>query len=344
MRKLLLFILTVILVLTFTSCTVRKESNLSNDVPLFRMGPASSFEILSYDEEDIKNTLLNIDEYNIFVGNLSNADDGQIKELIELLIKYDVKTVVECGGTLNHEWGERCGETSAEIELTTFRRWVSMGGKIDCLFLDEPIGRVTTPLGAGWGSPDVEYLTYEQQGNELGDYIEAVRAELGDVEIYIGANFPHWGWKGIRAYLGGDSNPLNRGDYYTALSTALDCLEKRDIKVTGVQIDNPHEYSGHKGDISYSEVIRDVEDTVHNLGLKFNMIVNSEGGMKSPQHFARSSLLYLEEYLNGGAKPDVLTLESWYSYPDKAGPETEPYTMCNTMLRFMELAKSFYVL
>ena len=117
-----------------------------------------------------------------------------------------------------------------------------------------------------------------------------------------------------------------RGDYYIALTQFLDTVATRGEKIDGVEVDHPYSYyigeNSVDPEIDWTVRVADLEATVKERGLKFNMIINSEGGLKSSAHFYGETIEYIKLYLKNGGNPDTVTVESWYPYPDSTVPES----------------------
>lgn len=137
-----------------------------------------------------------------------------------------------------------------------------------------------------------------------------------------------------------------RGDYYIALTDFLDTVDARGEKIDGVEVDNPYEYYTGKGsaddEIDWAARLADLENVVKSRGLKFNIIINSEGGNTSPLLFYFYTMEYIKMYLGNGGAPDTITVESWYTYPDKTLPESERNTLFRTACDVYDFTENFY--
>lgn len=326
-----------------SGCTVIKRRT---EIPQIWTGGHYPFQLVDADPDEYDETFSKITGLNIFCGDITGSSLDDLRPLAELLCENNIKVSIEVGGLYNHVWADECGERSAEIDLATLNKWRDAGGTVDRLFMDEAIGRVTSVYGSGWGSADYPYLTYEEAGNEMADYISAVRAIYPDIEIYLGTNFPNWGWKGEIDFYGRGEDGMFRGDYYIALTDFLDTVDARGEKIDGVEVDNPYEYYTGKGsaddEIDWAARLADLENVVKSRGLKFNIIINSEGGNTSPLLFYFYTMEYIKMYLGNGGAPDTITVESWYTYPDKTLPESERNTLFRTACDVYDFTENFY--
>jgi len=149
-----------------------------------------------------------------------------------------------------------------------------------------------------------------------------------DVEIYYAFNFPNNGWKGYKSM----TQPgLGVGDAYEALIKLNSAAHEAGVNLVGITADSPYDciVSVEEGGDSIDRLL-DLENEVRNLGLKFNLIFNdSSSGEGGPAgQYYKDTLQYIKEYEQRGGKPDVYTVESWYSInPPKHIPEDEPYTL-----------------
>ena len=342
MKKILANIICFMILISMSGCTVIKK-DLS---PAIWMGPNNMYNMLKYDTSEYEQTFSQIDDFHFFIGNIapsSNPDIEQMQQVAKILNNYDFDLSLETGGIYNHDWGDNCGQQSAAVDIAAIHNWYANGGrKITNIFMDEPIGRVTTPLGAGWGSGD-HYFSYEKAGEELADYLTAMYAEFGEMNFYIGSNFPHWGWKSKPACLGSKENPLGRGDWYEALTTVLDVLKRRNVKIAGLIIDNPYDYTWKSDGSDYILTLFDVERFAHENNLKFNLIINTEAEGTA---FEEYTLLYLEEYLARGGRPDSFIVESWYVWGPDFGPEiltsSRQVSITATTLKVINYCKDFF--
>ena len=76
-----------------------------------------------------------------------------------------------------------------------------------------------------------------------------------------------------------------------------------------------------------------LENQVVAAGLPFALIYNSAtGGATSNEMFHDDTVAFVAEYQAAGGNPAIRHVESWYTYPDILLPETEDYTLTNTVL------------
>ncbi len=247
------------------------------------------------------------------------------------------------------------GAETAKDEIAKLTNLQAAYGPPDYLVLDGPIRRLAHPQGHGHNfKPDSDVKGFERPEEvaaEIAGYMRTWQAKYPKVQFILLTNFPNWGWKGGMAYWGSGPEGQFFGDYYVWLKGVLHYLEAQGLTPAGIRADSPYEHT--KGTyniygtpwpvpikdpatIDWMARLLDLERFVHRQHLRFGLIVNSDkGGNTSSEAFCRRSLAYLDWYLASGGKADRYIVQSWYKYPDKEGPETEPYTMAWLVKQFI---------
>ncbi|MCL5270908.1 MAG: hypothetical protein M1457_10265 [bacterium] len=286
----------------------------------------------------------NLPVLEMFIDRVgSRYSDGELRAIADMCRRNRIRIAIECGGPLGVTAPDATeGETSARIELKKIARLARAGATPDYLNLDHPIRRINEAAERNGTA-----FSLDQAVAELVDYMKAVRAVYPQIQFYLLSNFPNWGWKGERSYTGQTGKPMGWGDYYPVVTKAIDAANAAGIPLAGVTVDFPYDYAtglvrhpGFANDPQRTDWIariRELENLVHGRGLKFTLIVNSQrGGARDPKLYSEDTLAYIDLYRAAGGKPDVWLVESWYRYPRRVVPETEPYTMTNLVWEVMK--------
>ncbi|MCC6727882.1 MAG: hypothetical protein IT208_00925 [Chthonomonadales bacterium] len=290
---------------------------------------------------------------------------GDMKRLVAICRENGVRIAVECGyfdwssattdfsapspkgitDTVREDMAPGVGERTAAIEIGKLRNLARAGAAPDYLNLDGPIRRMLWP-GSDVTRGDIKGLaSVDDCVRELVAYMRAMRREFPRVRFLALTNFPNWGWRGEPSYWGG----MFYGDYFDVLRRIIDGTRAAGIPIAGVTADDPYEHAAglqpHKGwmqlpgeakptkpvpldRIDWMRRLLDLERYVRGRGLRFNLIVNSQGGGgASDQAFARGTLDYLYAYRRAGGRADRYIVQSWYRYPETLEPEDDPTTM-----------------
>lgn len=295
--------------------------------------------------------------------------EQDIRGIVEQCSRHGIKIALECGyfdwksqtadfsapspkgitDTVRTTMAPGVGEETARSEIGKIQNLVRAGAKIAYLNLDGPVRRMLWP-GSDVGRGDIPGLaSVDLCVTELVAYMRTMVKAFPGLQFYVLANFPNWGWRGEPSYWGG----MFYGDYFDVLRKTLDGCRAARVPLRGVTADNPYEYTigmqPHKAwaamegeaqptkqvdpaKVDWMARLLDLEKTVKSRGLRFNLIINSQGGGDaSEEAFQRTTLKYMETYLAAGGKADGLIFQTWYKFPSKAEPEDEPYTMTNLL-------------
>ena len=287
----------------------------------------------------------NVDVVKLYIDQVNRASITDLRNLVTMFKKYNIKIAIELGGLVNWRADEQ--DQSAELSFRDESRKVKLltdpvseggaGGTIAYLDMDGPIRRMLYP-----NSNEPGYHTVESATDELVEVMQLWRERYPDIKFMMLSNFPNWGWKTGPAYnnFGYSPGPLGWGDYFPVLQMAIQKTNAAGISLTGVTLDNPYGYaigrhrSNQSGVIAGEDFLarlRDAEEYVEGEGLRIGIIYNSEEGGNattgSDQLFYDESLAFIDEHLDYGATPSNYTIQSWYPYPTAYLPETTPHTM-----------------
>jgi len=293
----------------------------------------------------------NVHAIKLYVDQVNSASITNLRNLVKVCKANKIKIAIELGGLVDWRADDvdpRTGESlTAEMsfsdEYGKIKRLTDpvseggAGGYITYLDMDGPIRRSLYPSNQEQGYHDLDSAT-----DELAEVLGLWRAQFPDLEFMLLTNFPCWGWKGEPAYFsyGFSTGPLGYGDYFDALTMALQKTSAAGVTFAGVTADNPYDYAIGEApsnqyslirDIDFMSRLRDLEEYVEGQGLGFNMIYNSaRAGNQSSgsnQLYHDETLAFIDEHLAYGATPLRYIIQSWYYYPTQWVPETSGYTM-----------------
>lgn len=273
----------------------------------------------------------------LYIDFFQRHPHEDLARLAKLIGDAGLEVVVECGGTLNHDWGDRAGEKSAEVEMEKIKRWYQAGGKVDYLDIDGPIRRL---FGReGWGTyPERRFTSAERAAEELMDYLDVASVMYPDMQYFLLTNFPNWGYRGGVSYHGRGPKQQDWGDYDEVLRVVLEVAEERGHRFEALTVDNPYSYgAGDYPSLSWVEPekkvdwfkrIQELETFVRSKGMRFNLIVNTDiHGEGSDARYARETLAMVDRYKAVGGDPDRLMVQSWHSHPKQIVPEDAEHSL-----------------
>jgi hypothetical protein len=228
---------------------------------------------------------------------------------------------------------DQTGERSAVTELSKLDTIYNAGGSLGYLSMDGPLSRTlatgrTNNCGFDLATAVTEFV----------DYVAAIRLARPEIKIGWAINFPNWSYGGISAY---QCATKDYGDLEVAIDSVLAALAAAGEHLDYIMADNPYNYAtGQKesncftdpSSIDWMGRIVALENQVVAAGLPFALIYNSaSGGQTSNALFHDDTVAFVEAYQQAGGNPAIRHVESWYTYPDTMLPETEDYTLTNTV-------------
>ena len=244
---------------------------------------------------------------------------------------------VEGGGAL---CGKGSGTAAAAHDIALFQPFVAAGGVLTHWLLESIFSR--TQRGCAEQS-------VAETAKELADFAKAIataglaRPGSGGPALYLYDALPH--------YAVGDTWPANDPRYGLELGATLRALAAamaaQGVSLAGYWMDCPFEYSRDYPNATQPlpagsgfEKIAAAVKLVKGMGLRVGKTLNSQaGGQKSAQAFYASTMADAEQVAavvpsaaSGGDSFDALMVETWYSFPATAIPETTRYTTAYTAL------------
>jgi len=293
----------------------------------------------------------NIDIVKVYVGDFTpNTDPEAVRCFAEALKAKDIKIALEVGGLL--DWYADKGDLTAiysfreEYEqVKPFIEYVKLHSGfvfIDIIEYDCPIKRMLFPF-----DKKADYHSVETAVTELVRLTRLWKDYLPEAEINNITNFPVWGWRGSPAYFAVDGFQSGYGQYDMVLHEIVKQTEQAGIRLDGITVDNPYEYTIATAPTNQFELIEgldwarrllELEIMIKHYGMNANIIFNSElGGRSSSEAFALNTLIYIDLYHSLGGNPDGYWIQSWYPYPDQWLPEDQAYSMTYLMQEVLNI-------
>jgi hypothetical protein len=294
----------------------------------------------------------NIDIYKFYIGNidltaLPRLNRDTVKQFVSALIKKDIKIAIELGGLL--DWhaskGNMAGESSFQQDWANLQEFIKIikeidpNRNIDILDMDGPIRRMLFP-----NNKKENYHTIESAVDELFEVVKWWKDSIPTIEINLLTNFPNWAWGDTPAYFAISGEKNGYGYYIDVLNAIAEKYHETGIKIDGLTIDNPYDYATGKAQTNQPDEIEGVDwmkriaelaEPAKAMGLKVNMIFNTNGG-RTAQGYAEQTLSLIDLYHQKVGIPDGYWIQSWYQLPDKWLPETEDFTMTNLTKKVLE--------
>jgi hypothetical protein len=278
----------------------------------------------------------------LYIGQLATnrrrsaeSSKDRIREIARLVKYHELKVAVELGGCLDFSpLDDTAGEWSARRELAAIENFYAVGGKVDYLDIDGPIRRLLHPQNRRDGR---KFESIERAADELVDALRIHQAAHPETQYWLLTNFPNWGFRGDVSYHARGPQRQDYGDYDAVVRTVLEKLTAAKIPLEGVTVDNPYDYlvGEHRSvklrdptKVNWLGRVRTYEDFARQNGLSFNLIANSErGGHESDERFIKETLQMVDTYLKAGGKPTRWFVQTWYDYPKRLLPESDPHSI-----------------
>lgn len=300
------------------------------------------------------------------VAFLAPAED--IKGILHAIDGTDIKIAVECGyfdwDSHNEEFTAAnprritdrprdpvttgVGRMTARSEIAKLGYLTRQGRAPDFLVLDGPVRRLIHP-GADVGREDIAGMDrIDDAIREVLDYMRHMRDAFPDVHFVAITNFPNYAWKHWPAYT---ADRQGWGDYAPIVRQLVQRAQAAGMPFAAIRADTPYEYlqgtvpiagqPWNPAQVKWWDRLFDLSNTVDRLGLDFQITINSSfGGDASDRGFALRSLKCLDEFRRRGGQADFYMLHSWYKYPRRAIPESEPWTLAFAGNRFLDALQS----
>jgi hypothetical protein len=277
----------------------------------------------------------NLTGLKLYVDQIDQAPPELLAALVKLVREQRYQVAVECGGCLDFgPMDETNGEWSAKLELAKIAKWYAAGGKVDFLDLDGPVRRLMHPDNRPDGR---RFEALDKAAAQVVNAVRAIREAHPEIRFWHLTNFPNWGYKGDVSYHARGPQRQDYGEYDDAHRAVFEALQAAGTPLSGVTIDNPYDYLiGEHFSVNIKDPksvnwlarVRAYEDRARAEKLDVNLIVNSErGGQQSDELFCRETLQMVDAYLAAGGRPTRWLVQTWYPYPKRMAPESDPFTM-----------------
>jgi hypothetical protein len=271
----------------------------------------------------------------LYIDQIDQAKPELLAALVKLVRDQKYQVAVECGCCLDFgPMDDTNGEWSARMELAKIDKWYAAGGKVDFLDLDGPIRRLMNPDNRADGQ---SFASLDKAANQVVNAVRIHHQAHPETRFWHLTNFPNWGYKGDVSYHARGPQRQDYGEYDDAHRVVLEALQAANIPLSGVTIDNPYDYLigehfsvnlPNPKSVNWLARVRAYEDRARAEKLDVNLIVNCErGGMKSDEAFCRETLQMVNAYLAAGGRPTRWLVQTWYPYPKRMAPESDPATM-----------------
>jgi hypothetical protein len=284
----------------------------------------------------------------LYVDQINKASPEDLAAIVRLVKENGYQVAVELGCCLDFSpLDETAGEWSGRHELAKLNKLYAAGGKVDFLDLDGPVRRLMFPDNRKDGR---HYTSMEKAADEVVDSVRLFHQAHPEMRFWHLTNFPNWGYRGDVSYHARGPKRQDYGEYDDAHRLVYEKLKAAGIPLAGVTIDNPYDYliGEHFSvnlkpatTVDWLKRVRAYEDRCRTEGLEVNLIVNSErGGMQSDALFAEETLKMVDLYLKAGGRPTRWLVQTWYPFPKRMAPETDPTTMTGLVKAVIERVRT----
>lgn len=296
-----------------TIVSIVKEPVLDHD-PLYWFGPLPPLPVVegrSFTGSDDFMKLFEVDApwqttaediqvfklYGEWVYN--HQGDAQLKKVVNDLNRRGLAIAIETGPLDPDGCGEEIeGFATVSDSLQMVRAIKSAGGTLHFIALDEPYY-----YGHFYDGPNACRWSAEKIAGEVDEFIKAVRNVFPDVIV-------------------GDTEPLAGPAGAKAYSDWLDTF----YAVNGYHLAFLHmdiDWSRPK----WNEEVKAIQEHGSQFGVPVGIIYNGNAADKTDEDFLQATGERVKKLeLTTGVLPDHVIFQSWNDKPDRALPETEPYT------------------
>ncbi|HEX5748877.1 MAG TPA: hypothetical protein VFZ09_21735 [Archangium sp.] len=187
---------------------------------------------------------------------------------------------------------------------------------------------------------------------QVMDYIRTIHSVRPDIRIFVGENFPWWGWgpanDSVPSFgwaLNGSSFPGNRGyfgDYQNLLTKLFWQCNNYGARLSGITLDTGYTFTtaANSQGVDYMARVRAVQDWVRGQGYEFNIYVN--GDMETSARLTQEHMLLFEDRFKAyGIRPNRHMVASWGKYPlaTEINNENVEYDLANSWKKVLQRVK-----
>ncbi|WKZ49004.1 MAG: discoidin domain-containing protein [Anaerolineales bacterium] len=229
----------------------------------------------------------------------NHQGDAQLEKVVADLNRRGLAIAVETGPLDPVGCGEGIeGFATVNSGLQMARAIKTAGGTLHFIALDEPYY-----FGHFYDGPNACHWSAEKIAGEVDEFIKAVRTVFPNIIV-------------------GDTEPLAGPAGAKAYSDWLDTF----YKVNGYHLAFLHmdiDWSRPK----WNEEVKVIQEHGSQIGVPVGIIYNGNAADKTDEDFLSATGERVKKLeLVTGVQPDHVIFQSWSDKPDRALPETEPYT------------------
>ena len=229
----------------------------------------------------------------------NHQGDAQLKKVIDGLNQRGLAIAIETGPLDPEGCGEGIeGFATVNASLQMVRAIQSAGGTLHFIALDEPYY-----FGHFYDGPNACHWSAEKIAGEVDEFTQAVRKIFPDVIV-------------------GDTEPLAGPGGAKAYSDWLDIFHR----VNGYHLAFLHmdiDWARPK----WHEEVKAIQQHGLQIGVPVGIIYNGNAADKTDEDFLSATGERVKKLeLTTGVQPDHVLFQSWSDKPDRALPESEPYT------------------
>jgi hypothetical protein len=239
-----------------------------------------------------------------------HASDSELRTAVDGIRRLGLALAVEAGPL---DPPAECGQGVESFAGTDegrliARRIQEAGGRIDLVALDEPLF-----FASIYDGPNACHWSAEKVAAEVGKYIAVMRESFPDVVV-------------------GDTEPLAGASTPSTYTGWLETFRKVngfDLAFLHVDID--------WGRLRWPEEVKRIEDFGRRFGVPVGIIYSGNTGDITDEAWlsiAGERVLRYEDQTAG--RPEHVLFQSWKDKPDRALPESEPYTFTGFVRAYFE--------
>ncbi len=303
-----------------------------------------------------------------YVATLSPEVGLDLPSLVAMAGKGGFKAEFEVGGlrpSSAADFHGRSGEEQAAKEIRMLRRWVEAGGAVDALSTDHAImhqmslnyrdrnefTKEKVALGSG-GQFEMSALMAE-----LMDYFAAMKEEFPGAKLGVIESLGYFTFKTRHGTFPPADPRLPEWDFEKFLDDLLAAAKARGVTIDWFDID--FGYNGAAQDTRrlkarrlVTERIGAAAEIIRSKGLLVGIIYNDDGRIekdflpgdpkrKDPHRnrWAFENTRDLWQATRSSLQPDRILFQSWYDYPEKTGPESDPFSFLWTARELLRQEK-----
>jgi hypothetical protein len=270
--------------------------------------------------------------------------DAELRQLIQFVQGHHLKIAFEIGGlrTSAKICGDMAGETEAANELALLKRWLGLGGNIDYLTTDHAVMKNLRGVGysgAGQNPDRACKMTFRQLVDELADYFQVVHKAIPNAKLGVIESLGFFQIRGSDGMLYKQTDPrLPEWRFTDYVDDVVQAMKARGLELDHFHIDfgyNGASFDGRASrSLNFGRILA-VEAYVASKGIKSGVIFNAsyDKRVKNPvpevanREASEETLRFFNGYVASGGKADNLVIQTWQPYPDRTGPESEPFTV-----------------